>query len=92
MALQETRTMAISVRLDAQTEEALAEAAAAKGLTKSDFIRLCVTDFLARQEPRARAWDLGHDLFGKAGSGRKDLSKNRKPLVREKIHASKDRH
>jgi hypothetical protein len=79
--------MPLCVRLDEQTERALAEAAAAAGLTKSDLVRKCVAEFLAGQAPAARAWEAGRKLFGKYGSGRGDLSKRRRELVREKVHA-----
>ena len=83
--------MAISVRLDEKTERGLEQVAAASGLSKSDLIRQCLTEFLARQAARPRAWELGVDLFGQAGSGRADLSENRKQIVRGKIHARKNR-
>jgi hypothetical protein len=83
--------MTICVRLDDQTARALAEAAAARGQTKSELIRQCVAEFLARQTPQPRAWTLGQDLFGKVGSGRSDRSACRKALVRERVHARKSR-
>jgi hypothetical protein len=81
--------MAISVRLDQQTTRALEKAAAASGLSKSDLVRRCLVEFLNRQQPRPLAWELGKDVFGRFGSGRSDLSQNRKQVIRERIHGRK---
>jgi hypothetical protein len=83
--------MTISVRLDEFTERALAQAAATRGMSKSDLIRQCLSEFLTRHGTQSQPWELGVDLFGQVGSGRTDLSKNRKALVREKIHARQNR-
>jgi hypothetical protein len=83
--------MAISVRLDEETEQGLERVAAAQGLSKSELIRRCLTEYLSRQAARPSAWQLGADLFGRVGSGRSDRSENRQQLVRESLHARKSR-
>ena len=38
-----------------------------------------------KQDERITPWALGKDLFGAHGSGRGDLSKNRKALLKAKL-------
>jgi Ribbon-helix-helix protein, copG family len=83
--------MAISIRLDENLERELELAAATKGVSKSTLVRQCLAEYLLRNKPKKAAWELGKELFGQVGSGRSDLSRNRKRIVREKIHAAKGR-
>jgi hypothetical protein len=83
--------MTITVRLDADTQRALARAAKQKGLSKSELVRQCLHEYLGQKGDARLAWELGKDVFGKYGSGRSDLAKEAKRIVREKIHAKKGR-
>ena len=83
--------MALNVRLDKELEKAFSEIARREGVTRSDLLRQCLKEFLARKARSATPWELGKDLFGSAGSGRFDLSSKRKTVVGEKIRAKKDR-
>jgi RHH-type transcriptional regulator, rel operon repressor / antitoxin RelB len=78
----------ISIRLDKQMEREVATAAKVRGVTKSEFIRACLREYLGGG-PSKSAWELGKDVFGKYGSGRTDLARNAKQIAREKIHAKK---
>jgi hypothetical protein len=83
--------MAISVRLEKELERALTALARREGVTRSDLLRQCLREFLARKRLGKSAWEIGKDLFGKVGSGRSDLSSRRKAIVREKIRAKNRR-
>ncbi|MBW3543791.1 MAG: ribbon-helix-helix domain-containing protein [Planctomycetes bacterium] len=83
--------MAISLRLNEQLERQLELAARREGLSKSELVRRSLQEFLARRETSRLPWELGQHVFGRYGSGRGDLSANRKRLVRERIHARKRR-
>ena len=79
--------MAFSLRLSRPLEASLEHAAALAGISKSEFVRRCLEEQLAKQELRPTAYELGKDLFGKYGSGRGDLARNAKKIVKEIIRA-----
>ncbi len=79
--------MSVTVRLPLPLERELARAASRKRVSKSQLIRDCLQAFLNAESDAPLAWDLGKDLFGKVGSGRSDLSQNRKQIVRDKLNA-----
>ena len=83
--------MTISFRLDESLSRELKAAARREGVTASEIVRRSVADYLARREGAATAWELGRELFGRFGSGRSDLSTDRKRLVRERLRARADR-
>jgi len=68
--------MLTSVKLPRELHAALENAARAHGFTKRDVMRRALRSELARLANRRRltAWELGKDLFGRARSGRSDLS------------------
>jgi AbrB family looped-hinge helix DNA binding protein len=59
------------------------------GIAPGDAVEFRIEGGLAVVRPAesARAWEMGKDLFGKHTSGLEDLSRDRKRLLREKIHA-----
>lgn len=79
--------MAISLRLDEQSQKRLAAVAKAKGLSKSEVIRQCLGEYLDGAEQQPTAWELGKDLFGCFKSGKGDLSARAKQIARERRHA-----
>jgi hypothetical protein len=58
----------------------------ARGVQTSDFVRDAIAEKLER-EPTGKlsAYDFGKHLFGKHGSGRRDLSSNRKATLNEAL-------
>ena len=82
----------LSVRLDPQTERALERTAAAQGLTKSEFLRSLIDERLEEDARRATPWQLGHERFGRVGSGRGDLSTTRKSKLKAKLRGKTGRH
>jgi len=84
--------MAISLRLNIAVERELDKYARLEGRSKSELIRSLIADFVGTRSKRPTSWELGKHLFGRHGSGRSDLSVNRKSILREKLHAKKNRH
>jgi len=86
--------MSLSIRLDKRLAKELTRAARRSGVSKSELMRRCLREYIARQKIDNLAWEVGKNLFGRYGSGRSDLSRNAEKIVREKIrakHAKKDR-
>ena len=84
--------MTISVRLNSKLERQLEQFARREGISKSELIRRCLEDFLSRRHQVPFPWELGKELFGREGSGRSDLSTNRKSILREKLHGKTGTH
>ena len=78
----------ITLRLDPSLEEAVNTTAKHLGITKSDLIRKSLVEYLEKLG-RPNAWDAGYDLFGKFASGEKNLSVDRKKILKAKIKAKR---
>jgi len=78
----------ITLRLDSKIEQDVNNTAKNLGITKSELIRKSIVEYLNKLDT-ANAWDVGQDLFGKYSSGLKNLSTDRKGIVREKIRAKR---
>jgi len=76
----------ISVRLSKEMEEKLELLSIQENLTKSDIIKEALNKYIIDHENKCKPYELGEDLFGKHGSGEKDLSVSYKKKVREKIN------
>lgn len=84
-------TTTISIRILPELDEQLTRAAAAEGISKSEFVRQSLEKHLAeRTVDRATlAWELGKDLFGKYGSGQSDRSERCEEILREEFDAKR---
>jgi len=82
--------MALSLRLDRDTERELGRYARLGGVSKSRLVRSLITEYVAGQSGTLSPWELGKGVFGRAGSGRGDLSLNRKSLLKEKLRARRN--
>jgi len=80
--------MTITIRLPAKLEAALRARLDRRRVPVSAYIREAIAEKLER-EPHASPtpYELGKDLFGKHGSGRSDLSANRKAIMDEMFRA-----
>lgn len=78
----------ITLRLDPKLEQEVNSTAKNLGLSKSELIRKCISDYLGKVK-QPNAWEAGSDLFGRYASGREDLSTNRKNLIKEKIRSKR---
>ena len=78
----------ITLRLDPTLEQAINNTAQNLGLTKSELIRKSILEYLSKLG-KANAWEVGQDLFGKYSSGLKNLSTERKEIVKKRIKAKR---
>jgi len=78
----------ITLRLDPKLEQDVNVTAKNLGLTKSEFIRKSIHEYLGKIR-KPNAWEIGEELFGKYSSGFSNLSENRKDLVKNKITAKR---
>ena len=86
--------MLTSVKLPADLRAELETAARRLGLTKSAFIRRALSAEIAhaRAEAGPTPYELGRDLFGKACSGRPNLSATRaRDLIAKTTRAARSR-
>jgi hypothetical protein len=83
--------MTISLRLNSETEHELTRYAQKAGKSKSELIRSLIAEFMNMKKINNNSWELGKELFGRYGSGKGDLSINRKSLLREKLNAKTNR-
>lgn len=60
--------MTLSIRLEPDLERDLASAAKRTGRSKSDIVKSCLREHLARLAPRKTPYELGEDLFGTPGA------------------------
>ncbi|HEY2135455.1 MAG TPA: hypothetical protein VGH49_06180 [Xanthobacteraceae bacterium] len=80
--------MTITIRLPTELEADLRARLDRRRVGLSDFVRDAIAEKLEREPDRApSAYDLGKELFGKHGSGRHDLSSNRKAILEELLRA-----
>ncbi|MCC6473120.1 MAG: ribbon-helix-helix protein, CopG family [Burkholderiales bacterium] len=69
----------LTVKMEVELERQVQSAARAAGLTKSEFVRRCLHEGVARaaRDAKPTPWELGKDLFGKVASGNASLSRTR---------------
>jgi len=81
--------MSISVRLDAELDRMVTDAARQLNVTRSDVIRRSIRDYCRSvlAEAEVYPWDLVKDLVGGFRSGQQDLARNSSKYVREIIRA-----
>lgn len=84
--------MTITVRLPIEIEADLRARVDTSGAALSKFVREAIAEKLQReQSDKLSAYELGKHLFGKYGSGRDDLSSNRKVVLGERLQAKHHR-
>ena len=83
--------MPATIRLSKELEEKLRRIAIAERKSKSKLIKEALVHFFETRDNNNSPYELGKEYFGKYGSGRTDLSINRKKLLRDKIRAKSSR-
>ena len=84
--------MTITIRLPAELEAELRLRLDARGFGLSEFVREAIAEKPDREaDGRPSAYELGKNVFGKHGSGRNDLSTNRKAILGELLRAKHSR-
>ncbi|NUM79232.1 ribbon-helix-helix protein, CopG family [bacterium] len=79
--------MSTTIRLSKETEKKISELAEKENLTKSDIIKNALDQFLNKYYAPPSPYELGMEYFDQYGSGRTDLSRNRKKILKEKLRA-----
>ena len=80
--------MTITIRLPMKLEAALRARLGTRGGGLSDFVREAIAEKLEGEPAKEPSpYALGKHLFGKHGSGRSDLSSNRKTILNEILRA-----
>ncbi len=75
----------VSIRLPEDLEQKLIEIAEIDKTTKTEIIKLALVKFFNDFEKSSNPFELGKDLFGKYGSKKGNLSKDRKKILKEKL-------
>ena len=85
--------MMLSIRLDAELDHLVRQAAKALGCTKSEVAKASLRDYCIRALRRREAtpYALAQDLLGRVGSGRGDLSTSGRKYLMDLLHAKQDR-
>ena len=80
--------MTITIRLPEELETELRVRLDAHDVGLSEFVREAIAEKLDREASgQPSAYELGKNVFGKHGSGRDDLSTNRKAILGELLRA-----
>jgi Arc/MetJ-type ribon-helix-helix transcriptional regulator len=84
--------MTITIRLPEELEAELRTRLDAQGSGLSKFVREAIAEKLDREAAgKPSAYELGKNVFGKHGSGRDDLSTDRKAILGELLRAKHSR-
>jgi len=85
--------MAATIRLDAELERLVADAARRLKVTRSEVIRRSIRDYCQRilAETDVYPWELMKDLVGCVNSGIPDLARNSRKYVMEMIRAKDEK-
>ena len=80
--------MTITIRLPIKLEADLRARLGVRGPGLSEFVRDAIAEKLERErDEKSTPYALGKPLFGRHGSGRNDLSSNRKTILNEILRA-----
>jgi hypothetical protein len=80
--------MRITIRLPTKLAADLRAHLCARSTRLSDLVRDAIAEKLEREPTeKLTAYDFGKHLFGRHGSGRRDLSRNRKAILNEALAA-----
>lgn len=77
----------ITIRFDDEIETKLRKEAEAASVTLSEIVRQLVTEGLANRPKKMTPYEAWEAIYTGGTSGRSDLSKNRKKIVKEMVNA-----
>ena len=75
----------ITIRFDEEIETKLRREAEAASVTLSEFVRQLVVESLERRPKRETPYEAWERIYTGRTSGRSDLSKNRKKIIKEMV-------
>lgn len=81
----------LTVRLSKDLESRLLAQAESEHAPKSEIVKRAIQEYIETRESQKSSYELGKHLFGCFDSGRTDLSKNYKKVLKEKLHAKHHR-
>jgi hypothetical protein len=81
----------ISLRVTAREASDIERLARTLGLTQSDLLKRGLAALRNQLEEQRSSYEIGADLFGRHGSGRKDTSTRRRALFKEAVRAKRAR-
>jgi len=70
-----------SIRLPAHVAKKIEKISRTEKTTKSEIIKTALKEYFDSYDKKSTPYDLGKNIFGKYGSGKGDLSKNRKKIL-----------
>ena len=76
----------ITIRLPDEMENQLLLVTEIEQKTKSEIVKTALTEYFERHLPRASAYELGKEFFGKYARGETDRSVTYKERLRRKLH------
>jgi hypothetical protein len=77
----------VTMRVTAREAADIERLAKALGVTRSDVLKRGIAALRQQVQGEQSAYDLGRDLFGRHGSGRKDASTRRRARYKEAVRA-----
>lgn len=80
----------LTVRIDKNLEQRLQAQAEFENAPKSDIVKRAINEYLNQHSLVKTPYELGVGLFGGAGSGRSDLSRNYKQLLSDSLNEKHD--
>jgi len=79
-----------TVRLNKKLEDQIEAIASTEHITKSDVIKKALEDYCDTYYTNKTPYELGENLFGRHGSGRKNGSTNYKKIISNLIHEKRN--
>ena len=77
----------VTMRVTPREAADIERLAKALGLTRSDVLKRGLAALRQQLQEKQSSYDLGKDLFGRHGSGRKDTSTRRRARYKEMVRA-----
>lgn len=80
-----------SVRLSKEIERKLKKASEKEQKNKSEIIKAAISMYLEQYDDNTTIYEKGAEYFGKYGSGKNNLSKDYKKILKKKIDEKRSR-
>jgi predicted DNA-binding protein len=77
----------LSIRLPEDIEAKIEQIADSENLSKTEVVKSAIELYFKKYEETTNPFELGKDLFGKHGSGKGNLSKDYKNILKDKLRA-----
>jgi len=81
----------LSIRLSSEIESKLDQISKSENKPKSEIIKSALDLYFKKYHKVTSPYELGKDLFGKAGSGRSNSSKDYKSILKGKLREKHSR-